>query len=162
MVNISEKDIARFMSKVEKHPEDGCWKWKAWCDKDGYGGFWFEDKTIRAHRFSWMLHNNETITKDRLICHSCDVTNCVNPKHLFIGCQQENMNDMIKKGRATCGEKSYLSKLTEDDVKEIFNKIKNGCSRKEVAKEYNVTPENISSIKLGRSWKHLNLDKSIV
>lgn len=87
----------RFMKYVEKTAE--CWIWKGHKNKDGYGNFSIRRKTSASHRYSWIFHKGE-ITKGMNVLHSCDNRYCVNPEHLFLGTQRDNMEDMIRKGRA--------------------------------------------------------------
>lgn len=77
----------------------GCWHFKGASDSRGYGKVGLSGKVVGAHRASWILHNGE-IVGDLLVCHKCDNPRCVNPEHLFLGTHQDNMQDMINKGRA--------------------------------------------------------------
>lgn len=78
---------------------DGCHYWLGFLDKDGYGHFSIAtSKHILAHRFAYMLHFGDVI-QNKLVLHRCDNPACVNPNHLFLGTQLDNMRDMIKKGR---------------------------------------------------------------
>jgi len=88
----------RFEDKIERITESGCWVWMAYVDKDGYGIFRFNGKMQRAHRVSYALHIKQP-PEDLLVCHSCDNPSCVNPNHLFLGTDQDNVVDRDKKGR---------------------------------------------------------------
>lgn len=88
--------IKRFLEKVIKL-ENGCWQYKA-VDPRGYGYFDIKYKRLRAHRYSFMIHHGK-IPPGMVICHKCDNPSCVNPEHLFLGTQLDNMRDKMQKGR---------------------------------------------------------------
>jgi len=75
-----------------------CWEWKGSKNNKGYGRMIINGKFYMAHRLSYALFVNE-IPKGMLVCHKCDNPSCVNPDHLFVGTNQDNMDDMKKKGR---------------------------------------------------------------
>jgi len=82
-------------SKANGH---GCWEWTGSIDKDGYGQIHLHGKTIRAHRFAYMLVNGET-PDNKHVLHTCDNPACVNPNHLWLGTNQDNVDDRERKGR---------------------------------------------------------------
>ena len=88
--------IDRFWSRVEK--TDTCWLWMGCLASNGYGFFKYDYRQMRAHRFAWQITYGP-VPKNMLVCHKCDVRRCVNPEHLFIGTQLDNIHDMLKKGR---------------------------------------------------------------
>ena len=88
--------VERFWSKVRK--SDGCWEWTGSVAKT-YGKFWDGKRSVRAHRFSWELHNGREVPAGKCICHHCDNRLCVRPDHLFDGTQKDNVHDARAKGR---------------------------------------------------------------
>ena len=105
----------RFWSKASR-VESGCWEWQ-WSvfKQTGYGQFALDPKTpVNAHRMSWELVNG-TIPTDMFVLHRCDNRKCINPEHLFLGTQQENMKDMVKKDRHV-GTKGWKA----SDVQKAF------------------------------------------
>lgn len=79
-------------------PNSGCWLWISAATPKGYGYFTHDNRTVRAHRFAWQ-HKYGPITGGLFVCHKCDVPSCVNPDHLFLGTNDDNVQDKIKKGR---------------------------------------------------------------
>jgi hypothetical protein len=95
MPSVSKKQ-ARFMAFVRRKT-NGCWIWNG-CRGNGRGRFSLEGRTTFAHRASYRLFKG-LIPKDLFICHHCDDGLCVNPDHLFLGTQVDNMQDCKRKGR---------------------------------------------------------------
>ena len=113
---MDSKIIHRFNSKIDKSAPNGCWEWTAAKSRNGYGNLIFNGRACGAHRASWEIHNGPIPKGNHrgtmCILHKCDNKLCVNPKHLFIGTQKDNMRDLRVKGRGT-------RKLTEHQVLSI-------------------------------------------
>ena len=147
-------DVTRFWSKVWKG--DGCWSWCAGKYPEGYGSFWFKGKSVGAHRFSWMLHNNSDIPKGLFVCHSCDNKWCVRPNHLFLGTILENNQDSTRKNRRSRGTSRPASRLNEASVLEIRGIYREGASSyRSLAAQYRVTPNTIGQLIRGDTWRWL-------
>lgn len=174
-----DSDIKRFWQRVDKSGD--CWLWTARRDKDGYGGISIGSKNFRAHRIAYELTFG-AIPKGLIVCHHCDNPPCCNPSHLFLGTQQDNSTDRVKKGRAASGdrngsrlhperrprgaqhrwqtkpesrlhgERNGRAKLSEKDVQKIRNRLSNGEKRSVLAKEFNVSWTAINYIAQGRNW----------
>ncbi len=99
--------LERFYDKVDKGDVDGCWLWKA--TKVGhmkYGSMRFRGRMQYAHRVSFIIHLGE-IPQKMFVCHACDIPQCVNPRHLFLGTASDNKQDSIAKGRSKGKALSY-------------------------------------------------------
>ena len=88
----------RLEEKTEKVTESGCWLWLGSPGRHGYGEIRINNKIELAHRLSWKLFNGD-IPRGMQACHRCDVRSCVNPSHLFLGTNMDNILDSMKKGR---------------------------------------------------------------
>ena len=142
--------MKRFWAKVDRQP-GGCWNWTASTGNAGYGRFRVGKKFISPHRLSFELFTGQN-PKDKVICHTCDNPRCVNPKHLFVGTQKDNMMDCASKGRNALTK----AKLTEQDVRDIRTEYNLGTTTYvELAKKYNVRKNAIGLIIRGETWSHV-------
>lgn len=97
---------ARF-AKLYRVDASGCWLWTSRVNDWGYGFFSYRGDGA-AHRVSYLLFRGPIPKgKNIRVCHTCDVRLCVNPDHLWIGTQQQNIQDCAQKGRHTNGAKTH-------------------------------------------------------
>ncbi len=89
--------VDNFWTYVDKRGPTDCWPWTRQIDREGYGRAQSKDDVL-AHRHAWKLSKGP-IPKGLHVLHRCDNPACCNPKHLWIGTHQDNMNDRQKKGR---------------------------------------------------------------
>lgn len=159
---------SRFWRKVKRG--DGCWIWTGAKRGKKYGAIRFRGKSWSANRVAWILTNGE-IPNGLFVCHHCDTPLCCRPDHLFLGTNQDNMDDMNAKGRGARGEthgfilhpekiprgeKRGTSKLTDNSVREIRNKFSaGGISKMDLAREYKVDHTTIRSVISRKNWKHI-------
>jgi hypothetical protein len=132
---------------------DDCWEWMAGKHKIGYGRFKFRGKLWQAHRVAWTLAVGE-IPEGLCVLHHCDNRACCNPDHLFLGTQQDNIADMVAKGRqrGALGNTNG-AKITSDQVKEIRHLWSLGkMTQQAIGNMFGVTQHNISFIVNRINW----------
>lgn len=145
----------RFWSKVRQVGR--CWEWQARERVNGYGRFRpasYAPKVL-AHRFAYELLCGPA---DGLhVLHHCDNPLCVNPVHLFLGTNDDNVADKVAKGRQSClaGERNPNAKLAPADVAEVKRLRAGGASRKAVAERFGITTAMVTLITRGRAWRSL-------
>lgn len=157
--------IDRFLDKVFMLPDlPGCWIWMgaAKADGTGYGGFFLDGKHDGAHRASWRLHRGE-MPVSMCVLHRCDTPLCVNPNHLFLGTQIENIKDMDMKGRArrtgpgsggaTRGEKNARALITASIAAEIAA-LKGTATQAAIGRMFKVSSQLVGAIHRGELWRH--------
>lgn len=142
----------RFEEKFQIDPASNCHVWCAATNNSGYGHFGVNGKVVDAHRFSYEEYVG-TIPHGMFVLHRCDNQSCVNPEHLFLGTQNDNLKDMDKKGRRApvpSGELSWASKLTKKQVNGIRADSR---SHRFLASVYGVGKTTIGSIKSNKTWR---------
>ena len=144
----------RFNRRIKKTKY--CWTWTGYVDPKGYGRIHAKgNPSMLAHRLSWELHFG-LIPKGVFVLHRCDNPCCVRPDHLFLGSQNDNVQDMIKKGKqrhvGLKGVKHNMAKLNNTQVLEIRDSNKTGVF---LANKYHVSTSTISDIRNKKIWKHL-------
>jgi hypothetical protein len=144
----------RIENKVELVTESGCWIWMGSTTSRGYGQLIDDNKKYYAHRASYEAFVGE-IPSGMYVCHRCDNRFCVNPSHLFVGTQKDNLQDMKIKGRSTRGEKNKQAKLTKHAVEAIKWGLKNGIKEKDLAENWGVCRQTINNIKNKKRWSHV-------
>lgn len=157
----------RFWSRVKKRGVNDCWLWNSTLAGSGYGLLSYTPERKKrvhlfAHRISYFLAHN-TLPADLDVCHRCDNPPCVNPNHLFLGTQQDNVADMVQKGRQLRGSKVYTVKLTADEVQRIrILRFRDNYSHQKLARRFNVSDEQIRCICLWIYWKYLPAPKELL
>jgi HNH endonuclease len=151
-VNLSE--LERFNRFTDKTGE--CWRWTGHRSNLGYGVFNTKTQS-KAHRASWELHRGQ-IPSGMMVLHKCDVRDCVNPDHLFLGTQTDNMRDMAKKGRGKypllTGELNPMAKLKFSDIALMKSKRGLGLSYKAIAALFDVSAMTAYRAINGQSWSY--------
>lgn len=135
--------------------DNGCIQWSKFTDKNGYGHTYMNGKNAWAHRVSYILHVGD-IPPKMCVCHTCDNPPCVNPDHLFLATNGDNIRDAKRKGRtAKGGDRHATAKLTEDDVQMIWCLIDGGFSQRKISKAFKVSQRAIGYILNGKNWGHI-------
>jgi len=150
-----EKVLKRFIDKLQLNPNNDCIEWTGKLNQDGYGqisvGSREEQSKIRAHRWAFQLFiGGQILDPSIMICHHCDNRKCVAPDHLFAGTHQDNMDDMVNKGRSAKGinvrNNSHLT------IEQVSN-IKYGKEPYSYyVDKYNISKSTVSDIRNGRTW----------
>jgi len=139
--------------RIEIDTESGCWNWKQSKNQKGYGQMTRNGKSEGAHRYSYKAFTGP-VPEGLHVLHRCDNPGCVNPDHLFLGNNADNVADKISKGRQRQlrGSEHPRSKLTEEKVLAIRADIR---SRVVIAEEYGVTVRTVEAIQWRENWKHI-------
>ena len=152
----------RFWSTVKKGKKNECWLWLGGPGCRGYGsistdpvGDNIRGVSLRANRASWIIHYGK-ISNNLFVLHKCDNPSCVNPNHLWLGTQAQNMADMRIKKRDSRGEKHPLSKINKKVVIKILSekRTKRGDIKK-IAEKYDVQESQVRQIRQGDVWKEI-------
>jgi hypothetical protein len=143
-----------FWSMVKVSGAGECWEWQHSKNNKGYGNVQWNGRVDKAHRVAWTLTHGDP--GSLFVLHSCDNRSCCNPSHLFLGTNQDNMDDMVKKGRASrlAGENNPRAKLKPSQVLEIKHRYALGnVTQTQLAKEYGVSQAQIGYIVRNEEWK---------
>ena len=172
-----------FWARVER--SQGCWIWRGAVGRSGYGNVNTGGRTVGAHRFAY----SETIgviPTGMVIRHRCDTKLCVNPTHLEVGTQADNVRDAAERGQLPRGDRHPLSanpllaargarhgsktrpdrvargarhgcaKLTEVDVREIRECVAGGASQTATARAFGISQPHVSAIVARSTWAHVS------
>ena len=143
---------ARFWSKVDVGLKSQCWSWKGGTSDAGYGRFKLDGKLVSPHRFAYEQLNGPIPEGSgyhgTVVRHQCDTPACVNPYHLQIGSQRENVADMDAKGRRVSQRPSRV--LTPEQIEAIRRDPR---VQRIIAAEYGISKTHVCAIKLGQRCK---------
>lgn len=132
--------------------DNGCWLYTGGWNSGGYGNIWDNGTTRSAHVVSFEIHKGP-VPAGMSVLHTCDNRPCINPDHLFAGTTQDNIDDMVTKGRdGFKGVRNGRALLEEDDVRAIKGLMDYGVTQQFLADWYKVSKPTISAISTGRNW----------
>jgi hypothetical protein len=143
-----------FWNRVWPGPLQKCWIWKGTIGGKGYGKFCKNKKNNFAHRVSYTIHFGK-IPDNKCVLHTCDNRACVNPLHLWLGTNADNMADRNAKGRQAKGETQGLSRLTSKIVSKCRAEHKRGASASFLARKYGVHSSTMLDVVTRHTWKHI-------
>lgn len=144
--------IDRFVLMTKK-AKDGCTLWTGGKLR-GYGSFNIGGKTVSAHRVAYEFFVG-SIPDGLFVLHRCDCRPCVNPSHLWLGTGQDNMDDMVRKGRQAVqkGSRHGRAKITEEDAAEIRRRCISGELQRMIAMEFGIDRSQVSNIVNNKYWR---------
>lgn len=145
----------RVMRRTLPEPNTGCVLFEGFVNPQGYGNVKVRGVAKLTHRVTWEEVNGP-IPEGAYVLHSCDTPACVNPDHLFLGNQDDNMKDAAGKGRVRKGEEHHNAKLTSDKVLKIVSLRRDkGATYKELSERFGVDYSHVWNICNGNAWNHV-------
>jgi hypothetical protein len=141
----------RFQRRLER-AESGCLIWTGRIDRDGYGRVGLGGMAAGAgytHRVAYELSVGP-IPAGMCVCHRCDVRNCCEPSHLFLGTPADNRADMLRKGRQARGFALPHTKLADEQIPAIFAMRREGALQREIAAAFGVSTACIGKVLNGQ------------
>ena len=148
--------------RLDKHSgingATGCKEWVKHCNASGYGVVWMDGKAVGSHRAAWVAANG-AIPEGLHVLHRCDNRKCINPDHLFLGTNSDNVADKVSKNRQfrpyAKGEANRHAKLTTAKAQAIRIWGKTGLSNKKIADKFGVCIMTVSFIRNNKTWTHV-------
>lgn len=145
---------------MDEAPLSKCIEWWHKFTRDGYGVMSRKDpwtgRKLSAHRMAWIECFGE-IPEGMSVLHRCDNKRCVNPEHLFLGTQRDNIRDAMAKGRMPqfyrdmSGAKNPNAKMSQEDMDRVVDLLNRGEQPPTLARMFGVTRERIYQIRGSRS-----------
>jgi len=135
--------------------DGGCWLWMGSKSHNGYGYINTEAGVKRVHRVSFEMHKG-AVPKGVFVLHKCDVRNCWNPDHLFLGTASDNTADMMEKSRNVPAPRRGMDNATSLVTDDIVRAIRADHRRiVDIAKDYGIHFTTVSDIRRRKSWRHI-------
>lgn len=130
--------------------ETDCWIWQRTLNSDGYATIKYHQRTYKVYRVTWERLHGTHIPPGKSALHRCDTPACINPYHIFIGTQVDNINDMVSKGR-----QNSPKGLTDDQVRQIRAMVRGGMRQSEVVRAMGVASSTVSLIINRKLYKNV-------
>jgi len=158
----TKRNFETRISDVYTEPNTGCWLWAGPIGPKGYGSTYYQGKRQGAHRASFLFHKGLKDTNQLHVLHKCDVPLCINPEHLYLGTQEQNVRDRDSRGRngyvvdpLTGYSKGGRGKLHISEARSIKADTR---SWSQIAAHYGVSRTTVQQIKNGSIWKILSTE----
>ncbi len=139
------------LAELSVAEESGCIRFTGHLDGEGYGGIMVARVKYMAHRLSYSL-NNGPIPDGYVVRHKCDNPSCINPEHLEVGTQADNIADKVSRGRQARGSGAGRAILTEESVREIRS---SPLKVSELSTLYGVSVVSIRNVLRRKTWQHV-------
>lgn len=137
----------RFWSKVQR--SEGCWTWLASKSRRGYGQFNYQGRSVQAHRLAYQFAVGP-IPEGMQVCHHCDNPPCVNPTHLFLGTNGDNVRDCVQKGRHGFDPQAKITRADAETIRRRY--AAGGVTQRGLGREYGITHGEVWNILSGQRW----------
>lgn len=166
----------RFWTKIDQNGpvmpgmSTSCWTWMGAKDTGGYGNFNLGMRFVKAHSFAF-TQKNGALPEGKFVLHTCDNPSCCNPAHLYAGTKKDNAQDRERRQRGNhavgqrhgCvthpglhrGERNGRAKMTEDTVRDLRRRHREGERAASLARAYGLTKTTVSGILRGKLWGHV-------
>lgn len=154
---MKKEQLQTIMGYYLHETDNGCWIFTGGSRNNFHGSLSINNVQWQAHRLAYTIACEE-IPPNMYVLHRCDVGLCVNPDHLFLGTQQDNIADMIAKGRDNRirkGEENGRAVVNEAIVKQIREMFTQGVPREEIRHKFEITQNILNKIISYRTWRHI-------
>jgi hypothetical protein len=157
---VQKNSPEKFWNNIDIRSDNECWEWKNKKGTRKYAETKWHGKYTSCHRKAFELFNSIDIPDGKYVCHTCDNPPCCNPKHLFLGTHQDNVDDRERKGRNkmphSLGEDHGQHKLTREQVIEIRSLYEtSNHTYDSLAEIFGVCFSNIRNIIKRKTWAWL-------
>jgi hypothetical protein len=151
---MSDQKFEKLFSKsFSPEPNTGCWIWTGYIGVGGYGHMSVRNRKKTDHKYAHrhsFERSNGPVPHGMIVLHSCDNRWCVNPEHLSVGTHQENMDDMVSRGRSLVNNKNS-AKIDIETARKVYMATLL-YSQTEVARQFSISQPLVSMIRNGRVW----------
>ncbi len=147
--------LERLLASATHNAATGCRTLPALPGKKGYARVYVDGRPRAAHRLCFTLSHGP-IPVGKIVMHSCDVRNCIEPMHIRAGTVLENNLDRDEKQRQPRGETHGMRVLTEESVREMRRLAARRCSLQYIAERFGTSRKNVHRIVKLQAWAHLD------